>query len=390
MNAGPCPECGEELALDQRYCINCGHRAETSLAPSYHPVFDGMGERGDARRGFPIPIPIATTFAAATLAFGVVMGTAISPEPLGPGRRRSTSPARPSSRRPPPSRRSRRGPPTTPKGSSGFGGSSTFDTSFGSSGFFGTTGSSGSTGGTGGLAPPSGDKKKPKPDYTYLTGTVVHQNPVASSYSISSGAGLSAIHTSKALPSVGAKVKVPIRVLANGTYAEQAKRQVQGTVTSAKFSGVVTDSRDGLVAGDPDVYTVSARGASVLVLAPDATGTTASPGVGSLISTTVEIRNSAAVTFPLPLPPGTCLPPATSLPGPPTIFPSKQLFQTGPPTPLVATPVTTTVIETVVQSTCTAPGGRYSPATTFARARATSPFRPRPASTRPSWSPARR
>ncbi len=83
MNAGPCPECGEELALDQRYCINCGHRAETSLAPSYHPVFDGMGERGDARRGFPIPIPIATTFAAATLAFGVVMGTAISPNLSG-------------------------------------------------------------------------------------------------------------------------------------------------------------------------------------------------------------------------------------------------------------------------------------------------------------------
>ena len=40
----------------------------------------------------------------------------------------------------------------------------------------------------------------------------------------------------------------------------------------------------------------------------------------------------------------------------PPIFPSKQLFQTAPPTPLTATPVTSTVIETVVQSTCTAPG----------------------------------
>ena len=357
MNAGPCPECGEELALDQRYCINCGHRAETSLAPSYHPVFDGMGERGDARRGFPIPIPIATTFAAATLAFGVVMGTAISPNLSGlVAGEHISGPTVVQAPAPAPEPEKDKGAATTPKGSSGFGGSSAFDTSFGSSGFYGTTGSSGSTGGSGGVTPPSGGKKKPKPDYTYLTGTVVHQNTVASSYSISSGAGLSAIHTSKALPSVGAKVKVPIRVLANGTYAEEAKRQVQGTVTNAKFSGVVTDSRDGLVAGDPDVYTVSARGASVLVLAPDATGTTASPGVGSLISTTVEIRNSAAVTFPLPLPPGTCLPPATSLPGPPTIFPSKQLFQTAPPTPLVATPVTTTVIETVVQTTCTAPG----------------------------------
>ncbi len=235
------------------------------------------------------------------------------------------------------------------------------------------------------MAPPSGGKKKPKPDYTYLTGTVVHQNPVASSYSISAGAGLSAIHTSKALPSVGAKVKVPIRVLANGTYAEEAKRQVQGTVTNAKFSGVVTDSRDGLVPGDPDVYSVSARGASVLVLAPDATGTTASPGVGSLISTTVEIRNCRRRRpFPPPLSPGTCPPPATSLPGPPTIFPSKQLFQTAPPTPLVATPVTTTVIETVVQSTCTAPGRAVLSGDDIRQGQSDVHLLTAPASTRPS------
>ena len=354
MNAGPCPECGEELALDQRYCINCGHRAEVSLAPSYHPVVDGMGERGAARRGFPIPVPIAVTFAAATLAFGVVMGTAISPNLSGlVAGEHIDGPTVVQAPTPEPEKEN--GAAKTPKGTSGDG-SSAYGTSLGSSGFYGTTGSSGSTGGSGGVNPPSGDKKKPKPDYTYLTGTVVHQNPVASSYSISAGAGLSAIHTSKALPAVGAKVKVPIRVLANGTYAEEAKRQVLGTVTQAKFSGVVTDSRDGLAAGDPDVYTVSARGASVLVLAPDASGTTASPGVGSLISTTVEIRNSVAVTFPPPLFPGTCPPPATSFPGPPTIFPPKQLFQAAPPTPLVTTPVTTTVIETVVQSTCTAPG----------------------------------
>ena len=203
------------------------------------------------------------------------------------------------------------------------------------------------------MPPDDGGKKKPKPDYTFLTGTVVHQNPVAGSYSISAGAGLSAIHTTKALPSIGTQVKVPIRVLANGTFAEEAKRQVKGTAPIATFTGVVTDSRDGLAPGDPDVYTVSARGASVLVLAPDGTGTTPSPFVGTLITTTVEIRNSLATVFPPGAPLGPCGAPSPAFPNPP-LFPGKQLWQTSAVT--VPTPVTTTVIETVVQKACTAPG----------------------------------
>ena len=139
MNAGPCPECGEELAADQRYCINCGHRVETSLAPSYHPVFDGSGERGDARRGFPIPIPMATTFAAVTLAFGVVMGTAISPNLSGlVAGEHIAGPTVVQAPEPSPSPRRTGRPRQTAKGSSGFGGSSAFGTSFGSSGFYGS------------------------------------------------------------------------------------------------------------------------------------------------------------------------------------------------------------------------------------------------------------
>ena len=354
MKIGPCPECGEELAADQRYCVSCGSRVENSLAPSYLPVFGGSDGGAATRRGFPMPIPIAGTFAAVALAFGVVMGTAISPNVSGlVAGEHAGGPVVVQAPEPKPEPQ-KKGGGDNGGGSGGFGGSGFSGSSFGS-GFYGSSGSGGSTTGTGGV--PSDDKKKkPKPDYTYLTGTVVHQNPVAASYSISAGTGLSAIHTDAALPVVGTKVKVPIRVLANGTYAEEAKRQVQGTVTSVKFSGVVTDSRDGLAAGDPDVYSVSARGASVLVFAPDPSGTTASPGVGSLIATTAEIRNAAAVTYPPAPPPAAfCAPPATAFPVPP-IFPSKQLFQTAPPTPLTATPVTSTVIETVVQSTCTAPG----------------------------------
>ncbi len=355
MNAGACPECGDELAADQRYCISCGHRVETSLAPSYHPVFDGGDERGSVRRGFPIPIPVATTIAAVTLGFGIVMGTAISPNLSGlvAGEHIAgpTVAEAPAPEAEPPAKEG--------KGTSDFGGTTdTSSTDFGS-GFYGSTGSTGSTGtagsdsGTGGVAPDDGKKKKPKPDYTYLTGTVVHQNPVAGSYSISAGAGLSAIHTTKALPSLGTQVKVPIRVLANGTYAEEAKRQVKGTAPIATFTGVVTDSRDGLAPGAPDVYTVSARGASVLVLAPDATGTTASPFVGTLITTTVEFRTAHATVFPPGAPLGPCGAPAPAFPNPP-LFPGKQLWQTSATT--VPTPVTTTVIETVVQKTCTAPG----------------------------------
>ena len=219
MNAGPCPECGEELAADQRYCISCGHRVEASLAPSYHPVFDGGAERGAARRGFPIPIPVATTIAAVTLGFGVVMGTAISPNlsglKAGEYVAGPTVAQAPAPEPEPPAKKQ--------KGTGDFdAGATTTGTDFGdTSGFYGSTGTTGSTGGTGGVAPDNDKKKpKPKPDYTFLTGTVVHQNPVAGSYSISAGAGLSAIHTTRALPVVGTQVKVPIRVLANGTFSE--------------------------------------------------------------------------------------------------------------------------------------------------------------------------
>jgi hypothetical protein len=355
VNAGPCPSCGDELASDQRYCVTCGARNESSLAPSYMPgAFDGA-ERGQARRGFPIPVPIATTFAAAALGFGVIMGTALSPnlsglkagEYIGSPEVVTQTPAE----------------PPKDKGSSknkggGGGGSSSFDTSpstssFGS-GFYGSTGSSigttttpGIDNGPGGVAPPKPDKPKQK----YLAGTVIHQNPVAGSYSISSDGAISAIH-GKQLPSIGTKIKVPVRKLSNGTYAEEGEREKKGSAAGATFTGVVTDSRDGLVAGDPDVYTVSARGASILVFAPDPTGITPSPGVGQPITTKVEIRASVGTVFPPALPPGACPVPSPAFPRP-AIFPAKQLWQSATPV-LTPTPVTSTVIETTVQSTCPA------------------------------------
>ena len=87
------------------------------------------------------------------------------------------------------------------------------------------------------------------------------------------------------------------------------------------------------------------------------TGTTASPGRRL---PDLDHGRDPQLPPPSPIRPRLRRPPLRTagdgLPRPPTIFPSKQLFQTAPPTPLAATPVTSTVIETVVQSTCTAPG----------------------------------
>ena len=175
MKIGPCPECGEELAADQRYCVNCGSRVENSLAPSYLPVFGGSDGGAATRRGFPMPIPIAGTFAAVALAFGVVLGTAISPNVSGlVAGEHAGGPVVVQAPEPKPEPQ-KKGGGDNGGGSGGFGGSGFSGSSFGS-GFYGSSGSGGSTTGTGGV--PSDDKKKkPKPDYTYLSGTVVHQNP---------------------------------------------------------------------------------------------------------------------------------------------------------------------------------------------------------------------
>jgi hypothetical protein len=359
MNLGPCPDCGEALGSDQRYCANCGHRVQTPLAPTYMPV--AAPEPVAARSGgwpFPIPISMASTFAALALGLGVVMGTAISPNLSGLVAGGHLSDELQVAQQPGPSE------PAPAPGNGGKGGrggedkSGGFDagSDFGTGSGPGFYGSSGSTPSYGGVSPDSGGKKKkekkPAEKPIYLAGTVVHKNPVAGSYSISSGGGLSAIHAkgSAGLPAPGTRVKVPIRQLANRTYAEDGKRQKKGQATQATFTGVVTDSRDSSVASTPDVYTVSGRGASVLVHAEDPGMIATPPPVGQFATTTVAIRNAAATPEPPSLaPPYGCPFPSPAFPNP-AIVPQKELFQTAPPIPSVA--VTATEIATVVQGTC--------------------------------------
>lgn len=118
---------------------------------------------------------------------------------------------------------------------------------------------------------------------TLVKGAVVHVNEFANSYTVAREDGtLTAIHASN-LPSLGAVIKVDTRTLANGTRAENGKRDRTDRTESVDVSGTVTFS-------DPRIgaYTVSAPGTSVLVRAP--AGARMAP-VGSTVITRVRIAD---------------------------------------------------------------------------------------------------
>jgi len=152
-------------------------------------------------------------------------------------------------------------------------------------------------------------------------GTVVHVNPAAGSYTlVEAGGTLAALHAPK-LPKAGTQLSVPVRTLANGTFAEAGARKKTGSKARASFNGIVTYV-------DPDpaspAYSVSKRGVSVLVnVRPDPAGAVpALPAVGAYAVVAVEIEalpapstasGEAPVAEPA-LPPGAVLPPVTPAP----------------------------------------------------------------------------
>lgn len=119
-------------------------------------------------------------------------------------------------------------------------------------------------------APEEEEEEAKEPEAQPLTGTVVHVNPAAGSYTVAETAGtMSAVHAGKP-PAVGSEVEVPIRALANGTLAEAGTRHRTGAATEAEIAGIVS-----FVGADPaaPAYTISNRGSSVLVhLPPDPSG----------------------------------------------------------------------------------------------------------------------
>jgi hypothetical protein len=291
---GPCASCGAQLASDQRYCVECGHRVGPPLALPYAlpaAATEPPTDTGGRLLRLPIPPEMAGVFAALALGFGVVLGTAISPNLAGI----IAAPSAPVVVEAPPET-----PSTGPSG--GGGGSPAPAAATAPAAVVASTSPSGSSGGGGGGGGGGHKKKKKKqkPAPITFSGTVVRVNPVAQSYTVSSSGGLIAIHADT-LPKVGDQVESQVRKLNNGTYAENGGRNPVGSADVASFQGTVTYCADLEHPATPCsniptpddhfVYAVSGLGASVLVSSPQGA---ALPPVGSQVQVGVHIGSTFA------------------------------------------------------------------------------------------------
>lgn len=355
---GPCSSCGAALATDQRYCVECGQRVGPPLALPYSiPASPAEAAASGNILGFALPVPMqmVTTFAAIALGFGVVVGTAISPNLAGI----VASPA--------PTVVAQAPPPATPApptpATVGGGGSSSGPVAAAPASTVASTAPTSSSGGGGGGGGKKKKQKKQKTPPPGTSGTVVRVNAVAQSYTIAASTEvLTTIHADT-LPNVGDQVTVPVRTLANGTSAENGARTTQGTADSAKFLGVVTfcadlehpsAACDGTSATDHYVYSVSNPGSSVLVSAPVSAGV-APPKVGTTVEVGVHI--GAAFQPVAPANPSdwatdsTCTPPYDEQHGLPATAPTTPSLTQTTVTPN-GQPAGATDMEAVFQTSC--------------------------------------
>ena len=141
----------------------------------------------------------------------------------------------------------------------------------------------GDTGDTGDDDQPTGE---PAESYE---GTVVTAAKESGSYAIATAdQDLIAVHAEKKLPKPGDSVRVAVRPLANGTYAEDSPPERIDTAGTASFRGWIT-----WVAPDGASYTVSARGVSVLIRRAVAGGPVA---LGAPVLAAVDIGPGATLT----------------------------------------------------------------------------------------------
>lgn len=364
---GPCSGCGAGLASDQRYCVECGHRVEAPLAPSYLPSAGAPPARRS--RGWPLPIPMsmAGAFAALALGFGVIAGTAVSPNLSSLVAGEYFGQDQPQVAQVPDDDKGSNGGGGQGGGGGAGGGGSTsgsgFSSGFGSgSGFFGSSGSgsgffgsSGSFGGGGG-----GSAQPVEPEPVYVEGTVVHNNRLAGTYAVSDQGRLSSIHTktSPGMPVPGSQVRVPIRSLANGTLAEDGTREITGTTDKAKVSGIITYALNSSDPTIPDAYTLSGKGASVLVRTPPDDGTVAPPRVGSVVTTRVRITPVETLPPPPTVPEYGCAPLLNPFPKPP-LDPVRELHQIPAEPSMEDKRAEAATVSTIVQATCNTPPRQY-------------------------------
>jgi hypothetical protein len=204
-----------------------------------------------------------------------------------------------------------------------------------------------------------------------LTGTVVHINPAASSYTVAeTGGTMSTVHAGK-LPLPAIAVEVPIRTLANGTLAEAGKRHKTAAKPRATLAGIVTFVNADAAAPS---YTVSNKGTSALVkVYPDPSGAVPPlPALGAYASVTVDIEpiqatassSAAAEETPTEPPPvSEPQPPAGPAPVPPVPPPaSLPLAPTCAPDPTVAPPAPVAPKATLWQRQLNSGGAPYTSA----------------------------
>jgi hypothetical protein len=133
-------------------------------------------------------------------------------------------------------------------------------------------------------APAPAPEKAPS-DANDLAGTVVHTNLQAKSYTLAtSQAELIVVHAKK-LPDPGANLKAKVKHLQNGTMSEVSSKK-KSSQRTAKLRGTVT-----YVADDAHSYTVSVRGVSLLVTAPDAAPAGERPKLRSLVALEVRLED---------------------------------------------------------------------------------------------------
>ncbi len=316
LSGDRCAGCGSALAADQRYCLECGKRvgalgvpgSKAAAAEANSAAAAGTAGAVALPYGLPtlrVPKPrSAGAMAALTLAFGVFVGLSLSPAFPGFG----LATGRFVLQLPQAAEQT-----TTDAGSAGAP-SATLASPVGNVGGAPAPAPAApqATGqvsvSTEAPAPPAeeppskphtkqgggnghGPPLPPTHEKPTVQGVVVHVNPVAESYSIATtdeDHQLLAIHDDD-LPDPQTKVKVKLRELFNGTFAEAGERTESQTETEATFNGMVTyrNLQDG-------IYTVSNTGTSILVHLPDSAEAEDMPPLNNEIALTATVKPSPA------------------------------------------------------------------------------------------------
>jgi len=191
----------------------------------------------------------------------------------------------------------------------------------------------------------------PSETTTALAGTVVHLNPKAGSYTISSDDQLIAVHSGN-LPDLGQNIEVDAVQLANGTYGEDGNRQRDGKRGRVSFGGTIS-FRDPATG----VYTVSAPGVSMLVRGGEQR---TPPKLGDAVQLEARFADHATELAPNPAgregcgkPPALPKPPKTSLEQVGTVHTGADAEQsTDTDTDTETATETTTDVEAIVEGVC--------------------------------------